>query len=179
MAAKPAAKPAAAAAPAAGADAPKKGFPIVLVAVVLLAGLGVGGGAAIFMLPKPAAEAEAIEAGQPERKPVDRGTPAQYVALEPAFVVNLADEGSTRYLQTEVQLSSRDPQVIADIGTHSPAIRNALLMLFAKKTQAELRSIEGREQLQKDALAEVNRVLKDETGYDGVDALFFTSFVTQ
>lgn len=179
MAAKPAAKPAAAAAPAAGADAPKKGFPIVLVAVVLLAGLGVGGGAAFFLLPKPAAEAEASEAGQPERKPVERGTPAQYVALEPAFVVNLADEGSTRYLQTEVQLSSRDPQVIADIGTHSPAIRNALLMLFAKTTQAELRSIEGREQLQKDALAEVNRVLKDETGYDGVDALFFTSFVTQ
>jgi flagellar FliL protein len=69
--------------------------------------------------------------------------------------------------------------VIADIGTHSPAIRNALLMLFARKTQAELRSVEGREQLQKDALAEVNRVLKAETGYEGVDALFFTSFVTQ
>ncbi len=177
MAAKPAAKPAAA--PAAGAEAPKKGFPIVLVAIVLLAGLGIGGGAAFFLLPKPAADAEASDSDKPERKAGARGAPAQYVPLQPAFVVNLADEGSTRYLQAEVQLSSRDPQVIADIGTHSPAIRNALLMLFAKKTQAELRSVEGREQLQKDALAEVNRVLKDETGYDGVDALFFTSFVTQ
>lgn len=177
MAAKPSAKPAAA--PAAAAEAPKKGFPVMLVLIVLLAGLGAGGAAAFFLLPKPAADAASAEPAKPARKPVDAGAPAQYVPLQPAFVVNLADEGSTRYLQTEVQLSSRDPQVIADIGTHSPAIRNALLMLFARKTQAELRSVEGREQLQKDALAEVNRVLKAETGYEGVDALFFTSFVTQ
>lgn len=175
MAAKPTAKPAAA--PAAAAEAPKKGFPVMLVLIVLLGGLGAGGGAAWFLLPKP--EAAAAEAEAPARKEVPRGAPAQYVPLQPAFVVNLADEGSTRYLQTEVQLSSRDPQVIADIGTHSPAIRNALLMLFARKTQAELRSVEGREQLQKDALVEVNRVLKAETGHEGVDALFFTSFVTQ
>lgn len=174
MAAKPAAKPAAA---AAAADAPKKGFPIVLVAVVLLMGLGIGGGAAYFVLPKPAADASAHDAAA--AKPADKRGPAQYVPLQPAFVVNLADEGSTRYLQAEVQVSSRDPQTVTDLGTHSPAIRNALLMLFAKKTQAELRSVEGREKLQADALSEVNRVLKQEAGREGVDALFFTSFVTQ
>ncbi|MFY8134600.1 MAG: flagellar basal body-associated FliL family protein, partial [Aquimonas sp.] len=107
MAAKPSAKPAAA--PAAAAEAPKKGFPVMLVLIVLLGGLGVGGGAAWFLLPKP--EAEAAEAEAPARKEVPRGAPAQYVPLQPAFVVNLADEGSTRYLQAEVQLSSRDPQV--------------------------------------------------------------------
>lgn len=177
MAAKPSAKPATA--PAAAVDAPKKGFPVMLVLIVLLAGLGAGGGAAFFLLPKPAAEATAGAPAKPARKPVDASAPAQYVPLQPAFVVNLADEGSTRYLQAEVQVSSRDPQVVTDLATHSPAIRNALLMLFAKKTQAELRSVEGRAQLQADALAEVNRVLKGETGHEGVDALFFTSFVTQ
>lgn len=177
MAAKPSAKPAAAA--TATADAPKKGFPVVLILVVLLVGLGAGGAVAFFALPKSTAEAGSSAPAKPARKPVDPSSPAQYVPLQPAFVVNLADEGSTRYLQAEVQVSSRDPQVVADLGTHSPAIRNALLMLFAKKTQAELRSVEGREKLQTDALAEVNRVLKAETGYEGVDALFFTSFVTQ
>lgn len=175
MAAKPAAKPAAA---AVAADAPKKGFPIVLVAIVLLMGLGIGGGTAYFVLPKPAADANAHDAAA-AAKPADKRGPAQYVPLQPAFVVNLADEGSTRYLQAEVQVSSRDPQTVTDLGTHSPAIRNALLMLFAKKTQAELRSVEGREKLQADALSEVNRVLKQEAGREGVDALFFTSFVTQ
>jgi flagellar FliL protein len=176
MAAKPSAKPAAA--PAAAADAPKKGFPIVLVLIVLLVGLGAGGGAAFFLLPKAESEAEASEDGKRERK-TDKRLPAQYVALTPAFVVNLADEGSTRYLQAEIQVSSRDPQTIADLGAHSPAIRNALLMLFAKQTQADLRSIEGREKLQNAALDEINRVLEEETGHDGAEALFFTSFVTQ
>lgn len=177
MAAKPSAKPAAA--PAAAADAPKKGFPIVLVLVVLLVGLGAGGGAAFFLLPKSGAESAADADAKPARKPVDKRAPLQYVALQPAFVVNLADTGSTRYLQAELQVSARDPQTIADLNTHSPAVRNALLMLFAKQTQADLRSTEGREKLQADALAEINRVLKEETGHDGAEALFFTSFVTQ
>jgi flagellar FliL protein len=179
MAAKPAPKPAPAAAGAPAAE-PKKGFPIVLVLIVLVVGLGAGGGAAYFMLPKGESEAHAEEdprAGG-ERK-TDKRLPAQYVAMEPAFVVNLADEGSTRYLQTEIQVMARDPQTIADLTTHMPAVRNALLMLFARQTQAELRSPEGREALQTKSLEEINRVLKEETGYDGVEALFFTSFVTQ
>ena len=180
MAAKPAPKPAPAAAGAPAAE-PKKGFPIVLVLIVLLVGLGAGGGAAYFMLPKADAEGGGgqADAGHEGERSVDKRLPAQYLAMEPAFVVNLADEGSTRYLQTEIQLMARDPQTIADVTTHMPALRNALLMLFARQTQADLRSPEGREALQAKSLEEVNRVLKDETGHDGVEALFFTSFVTQ
>lgn len=179
MAAKPAPKPVPAAAGAPTA-APKKGFPIVLVLLVLLVGLGAGGGAAYFMLPKAgtdsAGQAAAAPAGE---RTVDKRLPAQYLAMSPAFVVNLADEGSTRYLQTEIQLMARDPQTIADLTTHMPALRNALLMLFARQTQADLRSPEGREALQAKSLEEINRVLKDETGQGSVEALFFTSFVTQ
>ena len=63
MAAKPSAKPAAA--PAAAAEAPKKGFPVMLVLIVLLAGLGAGGAAAFFLLPKPAGEAAAGAPAKP------------------------------------------------------------------------------------------------------------------
>lgn len=178
MAAKPAAKPSPVSAVPAAAppEPPKKGKPILLVLIVLLLGLGAGGGAAWFFLAKPAAEgANAAEtAAAPDKK-----APAQYVALEPAFVVNLADEGSARYLQTELQVMSRDPKVIADLTTHMPAVRNALLMLFAKQKQADVRSEEGRQKLQTEALAEINRVLREETGNEGVEALFFTSLVTQ
>ena len=95
------------------------------------------------------------------------------------LLVNLADEGGTRYLQAEVQVMTRKPAVLENVKTHTPAIRNALLMLFAQKTQADLRNKEGREQLQAAALEEVNRVLKEETGKGGVEAIFFMSFVTQ
>jgi len=179
MAAKPAAKPSpVAAVPAAAPPEAKPGKPIVLILVVLLLGLGAGGGAAWFLLPKPAADAQAHGEAAPSAH-ADKKAPAQYVALEPAFVVNLADEGSARYLQTELQVMSRDPKVIADLTTHMPAVRNALLMLFSRQKQADVRSEEGRQKLQTEALAAINQVLKDETGHEGVEALFFTSLVTQ
>lgn len=174
MAAKPPAKPAAP--PAAAADAPKKGFPVMLVLIVLLLGLGAGGGVAWFMLPKGEA-AESAE-GAPAQSP-DRRGPLQYIALTPAFVVNLADEGSPRYLQAEIQVSSRDAQAVKHLETHMPAVRNALLMLFARQTQAELRTAEGREKLQAETLAAINAVLEQEGGTAGVDGVFFTNFVTQ
>lgn len=179
MAAKPAAKPSpVSAVPAAPPpEPPKKGKPILLVLIVLVLGLGAGGGAAWFFLAKPAGEG--ARAADPAAAAPDQKAPAQYVALEPAFVVNLADEGSARYLQTELQVMSRDPKVIADLNTHMPAVRNALLMLFAKQKQADVRSEEGRQRLQTEALAAINGVLREETGREGVEALFFTSLVTQ
>ncbi|MEZ5456997.1 MAG: flagellar basal body-associated FliL family protein [Lysobacteraceae bacterium] len=176
-----AAKPAPAAAAAAPADA-KKGKPIVLILIVLIVGLAAGGGGAYFMVGGKAKPADAEHSdSHDEEEDEDSGhsKPAQYLALEPAFVVNLADEGGTRYLQAEVQVMTRKPAVLENVKTHTPAIRNALLMLFAQKTQADLRNKEGREQLQAAALEEVNRVLKEETGKGGVEAIFFMSFVTQ
>ncbi|MBK9493763.1 MAG: flagellar basal body-associated FliL family protein [Xanthomonadales bacterium] len=179
-----AAKPAPAAAAAAPAEA-KKGKPIVLILIVLIVGLAAGGGGAYFMVGGKAktADAEHSDSHDEDADDDDHGDtpskPAQYLALEPAFVVNLADEGGTRYLQAEVQVMTRKPAVLENVKTHTPAIRNALLMLFAQKTQADLRNKEGREQLQVAALEEVNRVLKEETGKGGVEAIFFMSFVTQ
>jgi len=179
-----AAKPAPAAAAAAPAEA-KKGKPIVLILIVLIVGLAAGGGGAYFMVggKGKAADAEHSDSHGDDADEEDgdsgHSKPAQYLALEPAFVVNLADEGGTRYLQAEVQVMSRKPAVLENVKTHTPAIRNALLMLFAQKTQADLRNKEGREQLQAAALEEVNRVLKEETGKGGVEAIFFMSFVTQ
>jgi flagellar FliL protein len=180
MAAKPAPAPAAAAAPAEA----KKGKPIVLVLIVLIVGLAAGGGGAYFMVggkakPADAEHSDAHDDADEEDGDSGHSKPAQYLALEPAFVVNLADEGGTRYLQAEVQVMTRKPAVLENVKTHTPAIRNALLMLFAQKTQADLRNKEGREQLQAAALEEVNRVLKEETGKGGVEAIFFMSFVTQ
>lgn len=177
MAVKPA-KPAAsaAAAPAAAAAPPKKGFPIMLVLLVLVLGLGAGGAVAWFMLPKDSAEASAE--GEAAR-PAERRGPVQYIALSPAFVVNLADEGSPRYLQAEVQVSTRDARAARELEAHMPAVRNALLMLFARQTQAELRTAEGREKLQQETLAAINAVLEQESGAAGVDGVFFTNFVTQ
>lgn len=149
----------------------KKGklVPILVVAVVLLAG---GGGGAFWWMQSKAHAAEAAA------KPAAR-MPAQYFALEPAFVVNLADTDTVRYLQADVQLMTRDADTLAALELHAPALRNRLLLLFSQQSAAQLAQRTGKERLQEKALAEVQAVLKREKGPAKVEAVYFTSLVTQ
>lgn len=108
--------------------------------------------------------------------------PAQalYVALDPAFVVNLpVSYDGPRYLQVEVQLMTRDPLALEKIRANLPAIRARLLMFFAQTDPDRIGDRAGMEALQNDALSEVQELLKAETGSNSAEALLFTSFVTQ
>jgi flagellar FliL protein len=143
----------------------KKTLLIAIGAAVVLAGAGIGGWFAF--------------SGDDDTEAAPARLPAQYLALTPAFVVNLADAGSTRYLQADVQLMTRDADTLAALKLHEPAIRNRLLLLFGSQSAAALAERAGKETLQKQALAEVRAALKAEKAPDRVDALYFTSLVTQ
>lgn len=149
----------------------KKSKKLVLIgagtAVVLAAG---GGGAFFFMGNKDDAKTKAEAAA---------ALPAQYYALTPAFVVNLADTESTRYLQADVQLMTRDPETFKAIELHAPAIRNRLLLLFGTQTAVGLTDRRGKEKLQQAALSDVRALLKAEKVPGKLEALYFTSLVTQ
>jgi flagellar FliL protein len=158
---------------------------ILVIALILIAG---GGGAAgvWFLGPKKAAAAgteQAAEAsahdehGGEAKKKVAGAT--EYFALDPTFVVNTADEETQHYLQTDVQVMTHDATVVDAVKTHMPRIRNNLLLLFSAQRCADVRDRAGREKLQAAALKEVQDVLNAETGKPGVEALYFTSFVTQ
>ncbi len=147
----------------------KKGLLIGIGAAFLLA--AGGGGAFVLMGGKDdsaKAKAEAAAA-----------LPAQYYALTPSFVVNLADADSSRYLQADVQLMTRDPETFKALELHAPAIRNRLLLLFGTQSASALTDRPGKEKLQKQALAEVRALLKAEKVPGKLEALYFTSLVTQ
>jgi len=115
-----------------------------------------------------------------EPKAAATPAPAQYFALDPAFVVNLSGPiDGPRYLQVEVQLMTRDPLAVTALQTHAPAIRARLLMLFSQVEPAQIADRAGKEKLQAAALAEVQKLMKAETGNDSAEQLLFTSFVTQ
>jgi flagellar protein FliL len=116
---------------------------------------------------------------QPHKAPAAQRAPAQYYALEPAFVVNLVDTDAVRYLQADVQLVMRDPETRAAIEQNAPAIRNRLLLLFGQQSAQQLAQRSGKEKLQASALAEVRQVLRREAAPDRVEAVIFTSLVTQ
>jgi flagellar FliL protein len=105
--------------------------------------------------------------------------PALYLPLQPAFVVNLEDTEALRYLQVDLEIMARNPKAIEDAKTHMPRIRNSLLLLFGQQHAFDLSSRQGKETLQAKALAEIRRVLQEETGSPGIEAVYFSSFVIQ
>jgi len=149
--------------------------PILITALVaVLAAAAAGGG--VWFFTQSTQEEKTSQAPKKNATPA----PAQYFALEPAFVVNLNGPiDGPRYLQVEVQLVTRDPAALEAIKTHAPALRARLLMLFSQVGPAQIADIAGKKKLQADSLAEVQKVLKAETGSNGADDLLFTSFVTQ
>ena len=157
----------------AGGGGGKKWLIPVIGGVLLAAGLGAG---IAWYLSSQATEPQPTDEVPGEAQP---SGPATYVALEPAFVVNLADPGGDRYLQVEVQLMTRTPGLEEKLTLHMPVIRNRLLLLFSQQTVDGVRTREAKEALQEQALKEVQAVLTEATGSAGIDALYFTSFVTQ
>ncbi|SBV36101.1 Flagellar basal body-associated protein FliL [uncultured Stenotrophomonas sp.] len=158
-------------------SAPQPQRSMLMVALIaLIAAAAAGGGVWYFTQHQangaPAAATAPAKAAMP--------APAQYFALDPAFVVNLNGPlDGPRYLQVEVQLMTRNPQALTALQTHAPAIRAQLLMLFSQVEPAQIADRAGREKLQQSALAEVQKLMTAETGSKAADDLLFTSFVTQ
>jgi len=105
--------------------------------------------------------------------------PAIYFTFENPFVVNFIDKNQIRYLQINVEVMSRDQEVIDSIGEHLPKIKNNFLMLFSDLDFEMITNSAGKQKLRDLALEELRKILKDETDSDDVEALYFTGFVMQ
>lgn len=179
-----------AAAPATGKN--KSRGPLLIIAGSALASALLASAVTWFAMPKHAApakaaakeaakdsaEADAPAAADPDAKAAPE-QPALYLDMTPAFVVNLADEDAMRFLQVEVEVMARDPKVIDAVKTHTPRIRNALMLLFSQQHAHDISTRQAKEELQKQALAEVEKALQDESAPAEVGAVYFTSFVMQ
>ncbi len=101
--------------------AAKPRSPILITALVaVLAAAAAGGGVWFFTQSKH----EEKTAQAPKR--ASTPAPAQYFALDPAFVVNLnGPVDGPRYLQLEVQLMTRDPAALEAIKTMPPPSAHA------------------------------------------------------
>lgn len=150
----------------------KKPWLMIGAGAVALVAATVGG--TVYLL---GGKAEPAGAGQVKAAKV--AVPPVYTPLEPAFVVNFEDEGTIRFLQVSVEVSSRDPKVAEAIKLHMPAIRDQLIMLFSDVDYATLSSREGKDALRAKALDTVKGILKARGGSSKIDGLYFTNFVMQ
>jgi flagellar FliL protein len=136
-----------------------------------MGGGGHGGGAAV--------------AGHAPGKGIDLPTPtnpaayqATYFQLQTPFTSNMSD--SDAFAQIALAVSTYyDMRVIEAIKTHEMAIRSQVLMLLAQQPETMLATPDGKKELQVKIKAVINDVLKQKTGYGGVDNVYFTNFVIQ
>jgi flagellar FliL protein len=181
-------------APEAAAPVPpksRKKLLLVIAAAVVVLGGGGGGAYYAFMgkAAEPGAESTAAagdkkDKGKGKKKEKEQEKkpklPAQFVELDPPFVVNFEPGSTARFLQISVQLMTRDPHTVEFLKANTPIIRNDLLLLFGNKHVEEVASQEGKESLRGAALESVRKIVKDEGGEaDQVEAVYFTSFVMQ
>lgn len=154
----------------------EKGSIVIILLIVLIAmvsAIGIGG--ALYIASTLDREAAAVE----PVVPVVRSKPPIYIPLEPPLVVNFERNGRIGFLQANVEIMTREPRVQEALAYHAPVIRNNLLLLLSSKAYTDVSNREGKEQLRREALAEVNRVLLEQgVGLEAED-LYFTGFVMQ
>ena len=117
-----------------------------------------------------------VLAGDEEAK---SGSEPQYVKLSPAFVVNVKRGTGARFLQVkaDVLVNSKDDAKLVE--QHMPLIRHTMIMTLSDRDGRKIRTIQMREQLRSEAEAAIRKALKEATGREVIEGLFFTDFVVQ
>ena len=85
-----------------------------------------------------------------------------------------------RFLQMQLEVMSRNPDVQDLMDKHSTRIRNDLILTFGTLSMDDIRQTEGKTNLQEKARITINKVLADAEGVkNAVEAVYFTKFVVQ
>ncbi|WP_176596683.1 MULTISPECIES: flagellar basal body-associated FliL family protein [Sphingobium] len=103
---------------------------------------------------------------------------ATYFQLQTPFTSNMSDTDA--FAQISIAISTYyDIRVVEAIKAHEMAIRSQVLMMLAEQPVEALSTPEGKRALQSKIKAIINDILKQKTGYGGVDNVYFTNFVIQ
>jgi flagellar FliL protein len=183
-----------------------KGILMMLVMAIVL--LGAGAGAGIYaagaglaggehkdekpvdpnapkLVPKEGAEAsghgekQSLPIGlETDKSPDPTKYKATYYTFEQPFTANLRD--SDGFSQVGLGASTfYDQKVIDNLKDNEMPIRSAILMVLSQQDSFTLSTPEGKLALQKQLKDAINSVLRQRTGFGGIDNVYFTSMVVQ
>lgn len=164
---------------------------IILSVVTVLLLIVVSVGATLFMTGAlsggaPASEQAASEEGTGKTKEEKKAkadhaekAKAYYVELGEPLIVNFVENNQIRYLQVKMEVMTHDETMPDVIKEHMPLIRNNLLMMLSDLDYETISTFTGKQKIRDEALAEIQGIMKDQTGDKVVEELYFTSFVMQ
>ncbi len=102
-----------------------------------------------------------------------------YLSLDPEIVTNYVTGNAARigFLRVAIELMLNDLAYIPAAEHHLPLMRAVIIDVIGKQDEAQIKSLTGRENLRKEILNELQRVLKTELGEDVLKDLFFTKYL--
>lgn len=107
------------------------------------------------------------------------GGSSPFIPLNPPIIVNIMDGAKIRHMQVIIEIKLADPVNAPKVDLHKGPIRHELILLLSSQDAGTISSALGKEQLRKDALAAVQKVLQELEGAPIIDALYFTNFIIQ
>lgn len=103
---------------------------------------------------------------------------ATYYQMPAPYTSNLVDTDA--FVQVALAISTfYDARVTDGLKAHETAIRSGILMLLSQEQEAIISTPEGKQALQRKLNELINKILREKTGYSGVDNVYFTNFVIQ
>jgi len=102
-----------------------------------------------------------------------------YVSLDGPLVVNIFSQDRVHFMQVATDFQLKDASLAPIFELHMAAVKHSLMLLFSEKRFFEMKTIQGKLQLRKDALRVTQQVMLDKTGDTMVKNIFFTSLILQ
>ena len=107
------------------------------------------------------------------------GASSPFIPLNPPIVVNIMDGQRIRHMQVIIEIKLVDPANSAKIDLHKGPIRHELILLLSSQDAGTISSALGKEQLRKDALEAIQKVMQELEEDPIVESLYFTNFIIQ
>lgn len=118
--------------------------------------------------PETKHQEETEKTASKELKPLELGT---LVPLD-TFLVNIASEEGTKYLQVRLELELSDQKLEDEVGKKKSALRDSIIVLLTSKSFRQLRERQALKRLRSEIKDTINRILT--TGQ--VTQVYFTLF---
>ena len=151
----------------------------VLIGVGALVVVALSVGVSMYMASSMLAGKHADAGGEGEAKEEKEKKTPVYFSFEQPIVVNFKGPSGMRFLQVTIEVMTYDPTIVPIVETNMPVIRNNLIFYLSGLTVEDISTAEGKIKIRADALAEIQKVMTEQTGKPGVEELYFTSFVMQ
>lgn len=152
---------------------------VVITLIVVVLGMG---GALLYVMGvfggKPHAASKTAPATHEKAAEAAPKVPI-YISLDKDLVVNLPANSEARLMQVGVVVLAYDPGVQEVLKKHMPMLRNNINLLLAGQDSAVLMKQEGKQALQAQVLAEVNKIIQMQMPGVTAEQIFFTNFILQ